>query len=166
MSKYLKKINIQNKIKAFTLHEIVVALILSFFVLGILYLIYNILNQHLLKEYDNQFSKLLLLNSGIEMDFFYADSVIMESDHLYIFKDNQKKSYHFQQDMIIKSYGNETDTLFLGMLLKDLVYTAEKNWISQLELLIQEGKEEYLISFSKKYLPNQKLKNKEISFEY
>ncbi len=159
--KYLKK-HIRYNICAFTLFEMIIAIILSFFVFGIIFLIYSMVNQHLKKDYESPLSNLLLLKSEIEMDFFYSDKIIAENDHLYIFKDNYQINYQFQQEVIIK----DSDTLYIGVLHKKLKMIEGKNWITQLDLLIQKDDEKFQLTFRKRYLPNFKLKNKELSFEY
>lgn len=155
-----------SKIKAFTLLEIMIALILSFFVVGILYLSYHMMGRQFRNEYQKQLSSLVLLKSGLEMDFFYADTIIAEQKQILVFRQGKESSYQFQEDAILKEINLISDTLFKGEYLNEIATIEKNNWVTRLTLKIKVEDDEVRMSFDKCYRPNQILKEKEISFEY
>jgi competence protein ComGF len=159
---------IQNlsKIKAFTLLEIMIALVLSFFIIGILYLSYNMMVHQFRNEYQKQLSCLVLLKSGLEMDFFYADSITVGQKQIFVFRSGKESSYQFNDDAILKEINLKSDTLFKGKCLTEIETIDKQNWVNRLILKIKVEDDEVRMSFHKCYRPNQILKNKEISFEY
>jgi len=161
-----KKIFNPSKAKAFTLLEVIIALVLSFFILGILYLSYNMMRSQFQNEYQKQLSKLVLLKSGLEVDFFYADTIIAEDQQLLAFRDGKVSAYQFQADAIIKIINQVSDTLFKGSCTPEFEREENHRWIKRLTLNIKTEEDEIQLSFTKKYLPNQKLKDKEVRFEY
>lgn len=154
------------KIKAFTLLEIMISLVLSFFIVGILYLSYHMMENQFRNEYQKQLSSLVLLKSGLEMDFFYADTIIAEQKQLFVFHDGKKSSYQFHEDAILKEVNLKSDTLFKGECLAYFETIEKESWVRRLTLKIKTEKEEVQMAFNKCYRPNQKLKQKEIRFEY
>ena len=161
-----ERINFRFKIKAFTLLEIIVALILSFFILGILYLSYNMMGRHFQNEYQKQLSNLVFLRSGLEMDFFYADTIIADENQVHIFNDGKESIYLFQEDVILKEINLITDTLFKGEYLYEFETLKDKSWVKRIVLKVKVEKDELQLTCCKSYYPNQKLKSKEIGFEY
>jgi hypothetical protein len=155
-----------SKIKAFTLLEIIVALILSFFIVGILYLSYNMMGRQFRSEYQKQLSSLVLLKSGLEMDFFYADTIVVEQQQILVYINEKKSSYQFYDDAVLKEVNLISDTLIKGECLVEFETIEKRNWVNRLKLKIKVEDNEIQMSFNKRYLPNQLLKGKEISFEY
>lgn len=161
-----ERINFRFKIKAFTLLEIVVALILSFFILGILYMSYNMMGRHFRNEYQNQFSDLVALRSGMEMDFFYADTIIAGENLMHIFNDGKESVYLFQENRILREINMRTDTLFKGEYWYEFETLKDQSWVTKIGLRVKAEKDELQVTCCKFYYPNQKLKSKEIDFEY
>lgn len=157
---------IRFKIRAFSLVELTVTLILSFFVVSILYLSYQIMENQFRNEYQKQLSHLVLLKSGIEMDFFYADTIILEQDQLIVFKKGKIARYQFFNDAILKEANQRKDTLYKGECTASFNQQENSNWVSRLTLNFTTEKETIGMSFNKTYLPTQNLKKKEIRFEY
>lgn len=155
-----------SKIRAFTLLEILVALVLSFFIVGILYLTYNIMGRQFRNEYQKQLSSVVLLKSSLEMDFFNADSIIAEQKQIFVFRHSKKLTYQFHADAILKTTNLKSDTLFVGKCLTEFDIDDKSNWVRRLTLKIGVESQEIPMAFNKYYLPNQKLKQKEVRFEY
>lgn len=153
-------------LKAFTLPEVMIALVLSFFILGILYLSYNMMRQQFRNEYQKQLSSLVLLKSGLEMDFFYADTIVAEQKQIHVFRQGKESTYQLQEDAILKITNSVSDTLFKGEYLTETETVENTDWVKRFMLKIKVGEDELRLSFGKYYLPNQKLKHKEIGFEY
>jgi hypothetical protein len=154
------------KIKAFTLLEIIIALMLTFFIIGILYLSYNLMERQFRNEYEKQLSTLVILKSGLEMDFFYADTIFAEQGQLLVFRNGKETSYQFNNDAILKKVEPTSDTLFKGGCLTESETIGKNSWVKRLTLKLKVDDDEVNMSFNKCYLPNQLLKVKEISFEY
>lgn len=155
-----------SKTKAFTLLEILVALVLSFFIVGILYLTYNMMGRQFRSEYQKQLSSVVLLKSGLEMDFFKADSIIAGQDQVFVFRQGKELVYQFHEDAILRKTNSKNDTLFAGKCLTEFDIDDKSNWVSRLILKIEIENQEIQMAFNKYYRPNQKLKQKEVSFEY
>lgn len=155
-----------SKIKAFTLLEIIIALMLTFFNIGILYMSYNLMERQFRNEYEKQLSRLVNLKSGLEMDFFYADTIFAEQDQIRVFSNGKETSYQFNNDAILKKINLTSDTLFKGGCLTEFETTEKNSWVKRLTLKLKVDDDEVNMSFSKSYRPNQLLKVKEISFEY
>ena len=155
-----------SKIKAFTLLEILVALVLSFFIVGILYLTYNMMGQQFRSEYQKQLSSVVLLKSGLEMDFFKADSIIAEQKQIFVFRQGKKSTYQFHEDAILRTKNSKSDTIFVGKCLTEFDMDDKSDWVRRLTLKIEVESQEIQMAFNKCYRPNQKLKQKEVSFEY
>jgi hypothetical protein len=143
-----------------------IALMLSFFVVGILYLTYYMMGHQFQNEYQKQLSGLVTLKSGLEMDFFYADTIIAEQKQIFVFREGKKSSYLFHDDAILKEVNLISDTLFKGEYMTEIETIDKNNWVSRLKLKIKVENDEVQMSFNECYSPNQILKNKEISFEY
>lgn len=155
-----------SKIKAFTLLEILVALVLSFFIIGILYLTYNMMGRQFRSEYQKQLSNVVLLKSGLEMDFFKSDSIIAEQNQIFVFRQGEESVYQFHEDAILRTKNLKSDTLFVGKCLTEFDLDDKSKWINRLRLKIEVDSQEIQMAFNKYYRPNQKLKQKEVSFEY
>jgi len=160
------RVPVRSKTRAFTLLEIMISLVLSFFIVGILYLSYHMMENQFRNEYQKQLSSLVLLKSGLEMDFFHADTIIAEQKQLFIFKNGKKSRYQFMEDAILKEVNLENDTLFKGECSANFELVEKNNWVQRLTISITTEKEDVQMSFRKQYRPNQKLKDKEVSFEY
>ena len=155
-----------SKIKAFTLLEILVALVLSFFIVGILYITYNMMGRQFRSEYQKQLSSVVLLRSGLEMDFFRADSITAEQKQIFVFRQGKESIYQFYEDAILRTKNLKSDTLFVGRCFTGFDVDDKSKWVSRLILKIEVDSQEIQMAFNKSYLPNQKLKQKEVRFEY
>lgn len=157
---------IRFKIRAFSLVELTVTLILSFFVVSILYLSYQIMKNQFRNEYQKQLSHLVLLKSGIEMDFFYADTLTIEQHQLVVFRDGKVVRYQFLNDAILKESNLRKDTLYSGACAARFYQLENCNWINRLTVTLSTEKDQVEMSFNKVYTPGRTFKYKEISFEY
>lgn len=117
-------------------------------------------------EYQKQLSSLVLLKSGLEMDFFYADTIVVEQQQILVYINEKKSSYQFYDDAVLKEVNLISDTLIKGECLVEFETIEKRNWVNRLKLKIKVEDNEIQMSFNKRYLPNQLLKGKEISFEY
>ena len=160
------QIKFRFKLKAFTLLEIIIAMVLSFFILSILYLMYDIMGRHFQNEYEKQLSGLVILKSQLEMDFFHTDTIITDQKQIHLFLLGKESSYQFQEDAILKKANLITDTVFKGEYIPEIETIQNKDWVKRLILKIKTQEEDVELTFNKSYYPNQKLKSKEINFEY
>lgn len=117
-------------------------------------------------EYQKQLSSVVLLKSGLEMDFFKADSITAGQDQVFVFRQGKESVYQFHEDAILRTTNSKSDTLFAGKCLTEFDMDDKSNWISRLILKIEVESQEIQMAFNKCYWPNQKLKKKEVSFEY
>lgn len=117
-------------------------------------------------EYQKQLSNLVLLKSGIEMNFFYADTITLEENQLVISQKGKIARYQFLNDAILKESNQKKDTLYKGECNASFSQQGNSNWVNRLTLNFTTEKETIGMSFNKTYLPIQNLKKKEIRFEY
>ena len=160
------RISISGKLRAFTILEISVTLILSFFLLGILYLSYNIMSQYLDQKKESDLSLLLSLRSEFEMIFCQASGIEEKEEGLCFFCKNKESLYIFPDNAIIRKQASRSDTLYTGKYSYRISEDGQSGRISRLILKFEEKKDTIQLIFDKQYLPNQLLKDKEINFEY
>ncbi len=158
----------QRKIHAFTLMELSVVLVLTFFLVGIMYISYQIIWKQTSHKKSVKYAQLLMLKSELEMSFFFVDSIKANDDDDLIFSYKDKVStYIFSDSTILRKKENKVDTLFSGIYTKRIVHPLNgSSYINKLGLTVKNGDETFDLSFSKKYRPNILLRGKEIDFEY
>jgi len=159
------KNRIPGRLKAFTIPEIVVTLILSFFLLGIVYLSYNIMSRHFDKNKNSDLSRLISLKSEFEMIFFRSSDIEEKEEGLCFSCKNEKSLYIFSDNAIIKEQTSRSDTICSGKY-SYLISKNNQEKVSQLILKFGNTNDTIQVTFNKQYLPNQLLRDKEINFEY
>nr|WP_320120041.1 type II secretion system protein [uncultured Marinifilum sp.] len=104
-----------NKIKAFTLVEIIMVMILSLLVLGIITLGYRHFQQYraMQEKSANSLSEVLMVQNALNNWFHTAKSIRME-DEILLFTDSvQFADCVFAKDFLILRRGNQKDTFGL-----------------------------------------------------
>ena len=151
---------------AFTILEMIVALILSFFLLGIVYLSYNIMTRYLDQKKESDLSRLLLVSSEFEMLFFRAHNITEKEKGLCFLCEDKEFEYILSDDAIIRNQTSQPDTIYAGKYSYQVAGYSDYGRIYQLTLWFENKKDTLQMTFEKKYWSNQLLKDKEINFEY
>ena len=107
------------KIRAFTIIELVVVMILSSIIIGIIYSAYQIVNS----QYGNyikankQITSEAVLTMLLNKDFAAAHFIKKEGERIFFFDiENKVKSYHFGDDFIVRNSNAVVDTFFIRAL--------------------------------------------------
>ena len=105
------------KLKAFTLMELLIAMIIGGIVVGISYTAYSIIYKQFLnyKSMNGKINEASLLNTLMQHDFSNASFINAsgEKEITFTFQPENKIVYRFDQDYIIRQTGETRDTFFV-----------------------------------------------------
>ena len=117
--------NFKSKIKAFTLSEMIVVLILTTIIAGLAFSIITLVNKHIYSIQNNlsYHTELLKLKQSLTIDFNrYHDLNYDNTAHILSFKNGLNEiSYEFQDTYIVK----DIDTFNVHIARKDLFFDGE-----------------------------------------
>ncbi len=114
------------KIKAYTLMEVTVAMLLSAICISICYMAYSLIGDYyrVFHQKNQTAAELLLLKQGLEKDFLRGKVIIKEENGFQVQLDTTKISYSFDGELVLRTYGlMHSDTFKLAN--KDLIATFE-----------------------------------------
>ncbi len=151
------------KLDAFSLPELMMAMMLSLFLMGILFLSYQIMSHQMYYDESNNYSSFLRSKSIIEMELFKADYAISSDNNLQLFSDTSQVFLIFSDNAILRKRYFQTDTIFAGQYYQ--ASTSDERLLTLRLVFIAEA-DSIPVHFEKKYYPAQILKRKEIRFEY
>lgn len=100
-----------NKIKAFTLTELLIGMVISSIVIGIAYYGYSAVNEqlHRYQKIKFEMTELLQLKSNLESEFFEAETVTLEEKRL-LFLGKDTLEYLFDDSLIYRKSNDVLDT--------------------------------------------------------
>lgn len=103
------------KLKAFTLVELLVTMLISSIVIGICYTSYQIVSKQFndYKALNEKTVEVMLLNELIEKDFLQADSVMKDNMNVVCFNNNNQITYNFNNNRILRKQTEVQDTFFI-----------------------------------------------------
>lgn len=113
------------KIKAFTLLEVTIAMLLAAITIGICYTAFTLMNQYYadIKNRKDQVGEILLLQKLLRKDVERATLIKKLADGVYITYDTVNISYHFSADYITRDYHQiKTDTIKIATATLDLKF--------------------------------------------
>lgn len=124
-----------HKIKAFTLHEMLVVLLITSLVVGMAYSVLRLVQiqmQGISSNYE-QSTELNLLRQSLWMDFNQSDRVWFDTskNELVLVNEVKEASYTFQQDRVIK----DKDTFFIKIASLDRYFNGEKSNVGEIDAL-------------------------------
>lgn len=152
------------KLNAFSLPELMMAMMLSLFLMGILFLSYQIMSRQMYYEENNNYSNFLRVKSIIEMELFKADYAISSENNLELLSDTSRVSLNFSDNVILRKSYFVTDTIFTGQYYYHASASNER--LLALRLVFITEADSIPVHFEKKYYSAQILKRKDIRFEY
>jgi prepilin-type N-terminal cleavage/methylation domain-containing protein len=104
------------KVKAFTLMELLVSMLISGIVISIIYLSYEIIYKQYegYKKTNKKITQALLVNTLLKTDFLKAHYILNKEKGL-LFLDKQQNAigYQFEEKYILRKANNVQDTFFL-----------------------------------------------------
>ncbi len=124
------------KIKAYTLLEVTIAMLLAAITIGICYTAFTLMNQYYadIKNRKDQVGEILLLQKLLRNDIEQATVIKKLADGIYISYDTVNISYHFSADFIARDYHQiKTDTIKIATAALGLKF--ENREVSNDELL-------------------------------
>ncbi|WP_423147020.1 PulJ/GspJ family protein [Rubrolithibacter danxiaensis] len=105
-----------NKIKAYTILELTIAMLISAIVIGIAFSSYTILNKlyHVFNSKNKSITEFSLTNKILRKDFLQAKRIMKTESGIQTIDDKGIVSYRFLKDYILRNqYDIRTDTLRL-----------------------------------------------------
>ncbi len=149
-----------NKVKAFTLLEIIIVLIISSTVITLAFWSYLNVSKYLKTYNENETlnQELVLFLSHFSNDISKAYTITEEKGYLHVnYYNSDPIEYDFYEDFIIRYFQNYPDTFKVSAV--NYSYATEPlndNWISEIHLTLQASGVEYPLVFNK-YYTNQQL---------
>ena len=151
-----------SKVKAFTIMEITVAMLISAIVIGLAYTCFNIIYQqyHAFHERQSELMKIDQLNKVLQEDFDRAETILQNDDDIIIKNKDSQLSYRIQPEYILR-ISNTTDTFkvntqevtryFEGRHLTEQSDLPEDNRMDELSFTIIYHEEKIPYYYTKQY---------------
>lgn len=151
-----------NRVKAFTIMEMTVAMLLASIVIGMTYAIYSIVanSYNTFNVKNNKMAIVLRVDELLKKDFLSAD-LILKNEHGFLFrKGNQLINYEMQSDFIVRSniaidtFKVKTDSLsmsFETMPLPDVGESERQSRIDDIKFLVLYENEKIPYNYHKQY---------------
>lgn len=141
---------IHNKIKAFTISEVVVVLILSVIIIGLAFSVLSLTQKHLSAIQNNfsQNTELNMLEQSLWIDFNRFSKIKFDElkNEMRFTNEIDSVSYQFKSDYIIK----ERDTFLVQFQEKVLFFDGLKVKAGEIDALkLETSKKQYLFVFKK-----------------
>jgi prepilin-type N-terminal cleavage/methylation domain-containing protein len=140
--------------KAFTLIELMVAMLISSVVIGIAMGIYVNLQKYALKstEKDHFYKELLFFESSFRRDIENCCTIQAKSQELFIQNSSQLIIYDFSQEYILREWPDKIDTFHIPVTGFDLEYLdSEQAYINEIQLEFSFGGDAIPYYISKTY---------------
>jgi prepilin-type N-terminal cleavage/methylation domain-containing protein len=105
-----------SKLKAYTLMEVMVALIIGSVVISLAVMAFLTIKKEVDNEYviQNEAQKVLRIRTLMENDFFACDHIQYKNKQLRFYKDNNmKKRYRFHDEFVVRSTHSHSDTFLI-----------------------------------------------------
>ena len=142
------------KLKAFTLTETLVAMLISSLAIGFGYMAYEMISRHTLshKSIGGELSQASLFSNVFDNDLFYADSIQFENNRLSLFQNNsQNTNYRLLSGNVIRENDAAIDTFHLNAEKIDTNSLAGTDIIGQIVFSYQWEGEKRKLVFNKQY---------------
>ncbi|WP_353780192.1 prepilin-type N-terminal cleavage/methylation domain-containing protein [Winogradskyella sp. 3972H.M.0a.05] len=138
------------KIKAFTILEVLISLVVMGIIIGLTYTLFNIMEKQLI-TYRNDNDVILqynLLNTTLQRDIYYANYYEKEESTLVLFNYSEEKiSYSFLNDKVLRAKQSIVDTFRVHVISHKFEIFNEKQNISKLDMKIKLLNEDVEINY-------------------
>lgn len=135
--------NIDKKIKAFTLSEMVVVLVLSSIVVGLAFSVLSLVQKHMIKIQDNfkKNTELHRLEQSLSIDFNRYSKVKFNTNtnEMYFLHEMDTTLYKFHDDYIVKT----SDTFQIKIQHKTIYFLGDSIYNGELDALKLKTSKEY-----------------------
>ena len=152
-------------LKAFTIMELIVTMILSLVLFSLLYLSYQILRQQVSQD-DNGLPEILLLKECMTICMEEASLVTSSGDTLYFQSPVKSRSLCLGTDYILLEEEGKQDTVYKGAYNYKISQDQETGLVRQVMLDFTVDKQQVDFCSAKEYLPVIWLKRKKTDYGY
>jgi len=145
-----------NKLKAYTISELTIALVVTGIVISIAGSVLFLIK----KQYDNYEEKnrttyqLNLVEYLLKKDFEKADSIFWKEEKLTLFQDIDKIKYTLEEEYIIRNQEIVSDTFFFQVGEVSTAFLIGKKYVSSLSFDIVIKERKYPVYLRKEYAPS------------
>lgn len=147
------------RLKAFTLIELLIAMVVGGIVIGGAFEVYLFSSRQFLKykASNEEITRIVMLDGILHSDFFNSTSVVRKSDNCMEMKSSDKViDYRFERNFVLRSFIGVSDTFFLKVSVVQMQFKGKlqlegERLIDELEIISKEGDEEKVFCFFKEY---------------
>jgi Tfp pilus assembly protein PilE len=150
------------KVRAFTIMELTVAMLLAAIVIGITYAAYSIISQSYIVYHNKNedMAGLVRLDELLKKDFSHADTISKVENGIVCTIDTASITYEFQPDYVVrhstiidtfKLKTAEINTLFENQLITEINSIAEQNRLDELDITVLFYAEKIPYYYHKQY---------------
>jgi len=137
----------RHKVKAFTILEVTITMLIAGLLIGITYTTYSIIikSYHSFTTKNDDMTVLVSLDHLLKRDFDQADTILKDSDGVVLKSENKVIAYAFKPGFIVRNAARidtfkvqtqEVNTAFENTPINELQATAEQNRIDQLDFTL------------------------------
>ena len=153
------------RLKAFTIMELIVTMILSLVLFSLLYLSYQILKQQIARD-DHGLPEILLLKECMTTCMEEASLVTGSRDTLYFRSPVKARSLYLGTDYILLEEDGKQDTVYRGTYRYKVSQDQETGLVEQVRFGFSVDKQQVDFYSVKEYLPAIWLKRKKTDYGY
>ena len=150
------------KVKAFTLIELVVVMIISGILFSIAYFSFFIISQRFnhFSSASSSVMEISNLQTILNKDFDEAEFLQLQGDDLIVKKDSLELLYHFEEDYLLRTQLDQVDTFHIPIenksyYFKNAIYYLNTGYIDELEFTSEYHDEKFHFHFHKDYSTEQ-----------
>jgi prepilin-type N-terminal cleavage/methylation domain-containing protein len=152
----------QHRLKAFTILEVTITMLIAGVLIGITYTSYSIVfkSYHSFSVKNEDMTVLITLDHLLKRDFEKADTILKDTGGIILTKDNRLIKYEFMPDFVVriaartdtfKVQTQELNTTFENVPIVELQATAEENRIDGLDFIVIFQNEKIPFHYRKLY---------------
>ncbi|PKP20789.1 MAG: hypothetical protein CVU05_08330 [Bacteroidetes bacterium HGW-Bacteroidetes-21] len=143
------------RIKAFTLIEMIVAMIISSVVIGLALTVYGRINEYFidLNKIGEKYNNTLMLVSNLRNDFERAIEIKGDNSQIMVLLENEmNNTYDFNGDVVVRTSKEQSDTFFLPQKNIETKYCDDKQeYLSELTIDFMQGEQIIQLHLIKDY---------------
>lgn len=137
----------QHRLKAFTILEVTITMLIAGVLIGITYTSYSIVfkSYHSFTTKNEDMAVLINLDHLLKRDFEKADTILKDASGIVLTKDNQLIKYTFMSDFVVRTAARidtfkvqtqDVNTSFESVPIVEIQATAEENRIDGLDFIL------------------------------
>ena len=138
---------VKQKVKAFTILEVTITMLITALLIGITYTSYSIIvkSYHSFTAKNEELAVLATLDHLLKRDFEQAEAVFKNQDGIVLLSDSKTLKYEFKPDYIIRSgiridtfkmQTQDVNSMFENVPLNEVQETEEQNRVDELSFIL------------------------------